>query len=255
MGALDGNVKTPFGEVSKKTAAMVGGGAALLLLIVWYRTKKAKAVAAAGANTGINPATGYPYGSPEDAAALANQASFVTPTGGGGGGGATTGGFVSNAQWTQDAINKMVSAGAVADPQLLSIALGRYITGQPAGDAVNLSLIQQAIAFEGYPPVAGTNGYPPSINTSNPVPTPEPTPTPTPTPTPAPVQIPATLVAPAYQDLDTWCQTAVIDVYHIPYTFTRMQELNPGLPIKWVYRPGPDGNSPQLTVPTTVRIG
>jgi hypothetical protein len=169
MTVLEGTVKTPFGEVSKKTALIVGGGLFGLLIIVYYRSKKAKdaaATAAAGANTGIDPATGYTYGSPEDAAALANQSAYVTPTGvggGGGGSGSTTTGFVSNGQWAQAAEQFMQAEGLVEDPAALASALGKYITGQPASDT-DMNLINQAIAFQGLPPIAGPSGYPPSIN-------------------------------------------------------------------------------------------
>jgi hypothetical protein len=181
MAFLEGSVKTPFGEVSKKTAVLVGGGAGLLLVILYYRSRKnaaaAAATAAAGANTGIDPATGYTYGSPEDAAALAAQGAYVTPggSGGGGGGSATTiTGFVSNGQWAQAAEQFMQAEGLIADPAALASALGKYITGQPASD-IDMNLINQAIAFQGLPPVAGPSGYPPSINRA-PVPPPTDTP-------------------------------------------------------------------------------
>lgn len=190
---MSDTITTPFGAVPKKTAMIVGGGAVLIFGIVWYRSKKnASASAAAGANTGVNPATGYPYGSAEDAAALAAQAAYITPTGGGGGGGSGAfpsggvgGAYVSNQQWSQAVIEYMTAHGLVSDASALSEALGKYLTGQPVITAPMRSLIEQAIALSGFPPIAGTGGYPPSINTSNPVPgstTPPPTQTPPPTP-------------------------------------------------------------------------
>lgn len=170
MGALDGTIKTPMGDVSKKTALLVGGGLGIVA-VIWYRGRKAKAAtASAGANTGINPATGYPYGSPEDAAALAAQSAYVTPaTGGGGSNIPTTGvGYTNNGQWTQAATTYLLDHQLVVDATALSQALGRYVTGQPCNDT-DRTLIQQAIAVMGYPPVAGPTGYPPSINTSHPV--------------------------------------------------------------------------------------
>lgn len=171
MGALDGTLQTPFGAVSKKTALIVGGGAVLIIGVGYYRSKQAQktaATASAGASVGTDPATGFLYGSPEDAAALANQATYVTPTGAGGGNGGaatTTTGYVSNGQWAQAAVQYMTAQGLVTDPSQLSSALGKYITGSPV-NAAEQSLIQQAIAFQGLPPVAGPAGYPPSLNTS-----------------------------------------------------------------------------------------
>ena len=169
---LAGSVNTPVGHVSKKTALYAGGGAAVILGYAYWRytqTKKAEAVAASGASVGIDPATGFLYGSPEDAAALANQATYVTPTsvggtGGGGGGSGGGGGFTSNAQWVQAAIQYLETQGLIQDPTTIAGALGRYVTGSPVTPE-DVNLIQQAIAVEGMPPVAGPNGYPPSLNT------------------------------------------------------------------------------------------
>lgn len=175
---LEGTVNTPFGSVSKKTAALIGAGVIVVAGIVYYRGKKASLAEAAIAEAGqsdINPATGFPYGSAEDAAALAAQASFISPTGGGVGGGPsgsipTTGtGFATNAEWSQFVITYMDTNDVVADIGPLSAALGAYLTGKPP-TADGISLIQQAIAIAGYPPVPGANGYPPSINTNTSVP-------------------------------------------------------------------------------------
>lgn len=175
--ALEGTVHTPLGAVSKKTAILGGAAVVILAGIVYMRSRKASQAAAtanAGANTGIDPATGYAYGSAEDAAALANQASYINPSvpyapGGGGGlsdtGTLGPGGFTNNAQWAQYAETTLASNGAVSDISALSAAIGKYLTDQPVnGD--QQSLINQAIAIAGYPPVSGPSGYPPSINTS-----------------------------------------------------------------------------------------
>lgn len=187
MAGLEGTVKVPiFGEVPKKTALLVGGGIAVLVGIMYYRGKKASAAAASVAAAGsseINPATGFAYGSPEDAAAMAAQAAYVTPggvgTGGGGGSPGQPTGFTSNGQWAQAAEQYMQAEGLIVEPTALASALGKYITGHQA-TPLDSDLIHQAIAFQGYPPISGPNGYPPAINTStDPVPTPDPTPTPT----------------------------------------------------------------------------
>lgn len=173
---LEGTLNTPVGAVPKKTAALVGGAIALLVAVMYFRGKKqSAATSTAGASTEINPATGFIYGSPEDAAAMAAQANFQTGGsvgGGGGGGGSTPGtGFTNNAQWVQSTITGMTNSGIIQDASALSVALGKYIAGQPVGnDSVVRSLIEQAIAFNGPPPLAGPNGYPPSINTQNPLP-------------------------------------------------------------------------------------
>jgi hypothetical protein len=48
------------------------------------------------------------------------------------------------------------------DAQTVSAALGAYEEGQQVTSAQQ-SIIQAAIGVEGYPPVPGANGYPPSI--------------------------------------------------------------------------------------------
>lgn len=158
---------------------VVIGGAVLVIVIgvVYYRSKQqsASSVDAAG-STSIDPATGYAYGSAEDAAALASQSNYVNPAqyGYGYGGnyvpsGTTAAtGFTNNAAWAQAAEAYMVDIGG--DANLIGNALGKYIAGA-AVTSDQQSLIQQAIAFEGIPPVGGTNGYPPSIRTATTAPT------------------------------------------------------------------------------------
>lgn len=175
---LEGTVQTPLGNVKKETALLGGVAIAVFMGVVYYRSKKAKAAAAtanAGANTGIDPATGYAYGTPEDAAALANQAGYINPgqpfysgSGGanfvGGSGTPGPGSFTSNAQWTQYAEQIMAQNGN-QDSTGLASALGVYLAGQPA-TPTQVDLIHQAIAIADKPPIAGPTGYPPSINTT-----------------------------------------------------------------------------------------
>lgn len=160
------------GSTKKTTVYAVSAGAVLLIAVVYYRSKKqaAAAQAASVAQAGTNetdPATGYPYGSPEDAAALSTQASYYQATGGyggnGGGGSAGTGtgtGFVSNAAWAQ-AYEEYAVNHTQANATTVAAALGKYLTGQPLNQD-QLNIVEQAIAFEGLPPISGTNGYPPS---------------------------------------------------------------------------------------------
>lgn len=183
-----------FGKQIPKQTLFIGAGAAGLLGVAMYRYKKqqaatnatAAAAAAAvapgtgaGSSDGTDPATGFPYGSTEDAAALTSQGQYVDPSMYGGygagdlsyaaGGVTYTGsvvpaaGFSSNAQWSQAAEQYMVGNGG--DANAIGNALGKYLTGN-ALTPDQQTLVEQAIAFEGYPPVAGTNGFPPSIQTA-----------------------------------------------------------------------------------------
>lgn len=187
--ALEGTIQTPLGAVSKKTALIAGGLGVVVLAIGYYRAKKAD-IGDSTAEGEINPATGYPYGSAEDAAELMAQAAFIRPEGNTGGGGGSpsgqypSGSYSNNAQWVQAVIEYMMGTGVIDNPATLSEALGKYITGAAVTDAQR-SLIEQAIAVQGFPPVAGNAGYPPSIN-QQPVPA-----NPPPTNTPPPVTPPA----------------------------------------------------------------
>jgi len=169
--ALEGKFNTPIGAVQKKTAVLLGGCAVVLAVIVYYRQKQLGGSGDVSTEDApINPATGYPYGSPEDAAALAQQSSYVSPVASGGGGSSippSNVGFTSNGEWTQAAITYMTNNNLIEDPSQLSAALGKYVTGAYADDT-QAGLIQQAIAAVGYPPLNGINGYPPSINKTPP---------------------------------------------------------------------------------------
>jgi len=165
-GLTGGSIKTPFGPV-KKSTAYIAGGAVIILAILYYRSQKAKqaSVTAAGQSE-IDPATGYPFGSPEDAAALGNQANYQFPAGGGGGGGGNgNANPLNNAEWSNNVIQYWKD-NDLGDVALMSAALGVYLAGGvPTADQVNL--IHQATAIKGLPPDAGTNGYPPAINTAS----------------------------------------------------------------------------------------
>lgn len=175
MDGLEGTIKTPMGPVQKKTALYIVFGVAAIGGVVWYRHRNAPAADTTTTPTDaeIDPSTGYAYGSPEDAAALLAQANYVTPTDPTGGGSSSvpsTGtGYVSNGAWTQGVIAYMTSNGLVEDPTALSSALGKYVTASYVvpGSAED-SLITQAIAVQGYPPISGPNGMPPAINRNPP---------------------------------------------------------------------------------------
>jgi hypothetical protein len=173
--ALEGTIETPFGKISKKTALIGGAGLAGIIGIVWYRSKSAPDTSTSEDATGqstadIDPATGFPYGSPEDVAALQadqNYAGGFGPIYYGGGGGGGDGGqpgpgsFTTNAQWSQYAEDYLVNTIGLSASDVGN-ALGKYLTGQALTDAM-ISIVNQAIAFAGNPPLAGENGYPPAF--------------------------------------------------------------------------------------------
>lgn len=180
------DVKVPgVGTVPKKGVAVGLGVLALVLGIAWYRHSRNASAAAASPATqpdpnAIDPATGLTYG--EEAAGI--QAGDLA--GGGTGYGDTSGivgysangqpvyadqvgygptpNFVNNAAWSQAAQQYLV-ASTGADAGTVAAALGTYLAGQPLTQA-QASVVQQAIAFFGQPPQAGSNGYPPSLNLS-----------------------------------------------------------------------------------------
>lgn len=167
----------------KKTVYIgVGGVALVAVYVVIHKRQQASSAATAAtdagnqvADTSIDPATGFPYGSAEDAQALSDwQTSSGLPSntfggGGVGGTGQAPGSFANNAQWAQAAEQAIGSTGGDAK----ATALGRYLLGQSA-NPTQRQAIEQAIAAEGDPPVAGANGFPPSIRDtpSNPPPHP-----------------------------------------------------------------------------------
>lgn len=190
-GPPSGGGKKFFG-MSKNEALIAGIGGSLLLGFTVYRysqQKKASDAAAtaaaaaqapgtgAGTSDGVDPATGFPYGSTEDAAALTAQSGYNSPLAGLGysdqsylyggspyypGSPNSGGGFTSNAQWAQAAEDYLVNT-AGGNSNTVGNALGKYITGQNVTDTNMQAVINQAIAFEGYPPIPGPDGYPPSI--------------------------------------------------------------------------------------------
>ena len=77
------------------------------------------------------------------------------------GGGVVTAAATTNAMWAQAAVNQLTAQGyAGTDVQA---ALGVYLTGGTLTSSQE-SIVQAAIAVEGYPPQEGANGYPPAMN-------------------------------------------------------------------------------------------
>lgn len=177
-------VKIPLvGETKKSTAVVAGLAVAGVFLVLWSRQRKA---AAAGTDTGnIDPATGYPSGSPADQQALADQQAAQDTSGGlaglgpggftaapfygtGGSPGAVApgpGGFVDNAEWAQYA-QQYLTQNTGASPAAVGQALGAYIQGQPLTPE-EIQVVEEAIAFAGKPPVAGAHGDPPGFRTAH----------------------------------------------------------------------------------------
>lgn len=163
------------GGVSKKALAIGGGAAAAVIGLIYIRKRKAQSSSAATAATGdtstadttgtsdyVDPglqdtSQGPTYGATGYYDPNAGQ--WVYGNTGTGQAAATT-----NTQWAQNAIAYLGSNVAM-DTAALSAALGAYLQGQ-ALTSDQVSLVDQAIAAEGYPPVSGTGGYPPGIRES-----------------------------------------------------------------------------------------
>lgn len=173
----------------------IGGVIAAGVTGVYFYRKQSNANSAQQASVDqastdqIDPATGYPYGSPEDNAALAQQATYqvngldtglsgygFTGYSGGSGGGVfgtgNPGSFASNAEWAQY-VEAYEENNLGADAPTVGNAIGKYLTGQPL-TTDQVGLVQSAIAIGGYPPVSGPNGNPPGYVTAGSTPPPPP---------------------------------------------------------------------------------
>ena len=172
---------TSFSQLPKnKQQLILAGGAAVILGVGYWRWKQNQsnnaAAGTAADQSNIDPATGYVTGSAEDIAALQAQQATGSGTpggtfGGGGDGGGGTGtptvtSFVDNAAWTQAAtvyLSNLQPGKAAA----ISAALGKYVEGQPLSPA-EVSWVNQAIAAENLPPIAGPGGFPPHYKAEKP---------------------------------------------------------------------------------------
>lgn len=186
-----------IGGIKKEYAygAIAIGG--IVIIVVYMRSKsQSSATNSAGTVTdpagnvcaALSPSSGYCPGTPEDLAYAgntatgsgglvgANNASYVggqiigydqygNPiySSNSGQGNTGPGTFTNNASWAQAAQTYLIDNEPNADPGVIGAALGAYINGHAVTDAQR-SIIEQAIAFEGSPPVAGTDGvHPPGI--------------------------------------------------------------------------------------------
>ena len=73
--------------------------------------------------------------------------------------------FSTNDAWSNWVIGQMQTLNPNLDVGQLTDALGLYLAGQPV-DPAQKTLILDAEAIGGPPPVAGTNGYPPNVRTN-----------------------------------------------------------------------------------------
>ena len=181
-----------IGGVKKEYVYAGGAVLGVVAIVVYTRSKNSAANSAASVTdpagnvcTTLSPTSGYCPGSAEDLAYAgtgatlggSDSASYVggqvigydqygnpiysTSTDQTG----VPGSYTNNAQWSQAAVTYLQQTDSNVDSSVISAALGAYITGNPV-TAAQQSIIQQAIAFEGYPPVGGTGGYPPSMKTA-----------------------------------------------------------------------------------------
>lgn len=174
-------------------AAGIGG---IVLVAVYIRSKKQAASNTTGTVTdpagnvcaALSPSSGYCPGTPEDLAYAgntatgsgglvgSNNASYVggqiigydqygNPiySSNSGQGNTGPGSFTSNANWVQAAMTYIVDAEPNANPATILTALGLYTNGEDIKTDANRSIIEQAIAAMGYPPIAGKSGNPPGI--------------------------------------------------------------------------------------------
>lgn len=181
----DGQVKVPIiGETNKSTLFIAGLAGVTALGWAWWKQKKtAKAAGAAASttNTAASQGPGYAYGYGAYAYQPYGYGFGMSGLGEYGGGQGDYGyGYygagepvneevpaaaATNAQWSEAAMTALTSAGWAGQDVLT--ALGLYITGSPVS-ATQASIVQAAIAAEGYPPSPGATGYPPAINQSAP---------------------------------------------------------------------------------------
>jgi len=110
---------------------------------IWWYLQRQQAASASVGGPPIDPATGFPSGSPQDAAALAGDSSGTTG-GGSAGQGATSGGqaYADNNAWGIAAINYLVGLGI--DATTANQAIEQYLNSQPLTTAqqgdVNLAI-------------------------------------------------------------------------------------------------------------------
>jgi Fibronectin type III domain len=158
----------------------LGVGGAGLIAYMYKKNKEAKAAAAAAtaktqqATSGAGAQYAYGYGSVSPYAY--GYGYSVQPevygyglgyygygVSGGAGGGVIAPAATTNAMWSQAAVTQLTNQGYTGST--VQAALGVYLTGGTL-TADQETIVQAAIAVEGYPPQPGPNGYPPAMNTA-----------------------------------------------------------------------------------------
>jgi hypothetical protein len=177
--ATDGTVDVPVLGKEKKSTALLALAAAVGVIgfaVIEKRKQAAAAAAAAASSTAAgqftdpagnvcaapDPNTGYCPGTAEDQAAQAQLTSEGELAAGSGGyGTGVIPVFTSNAAWAQYAEQELGSDGADAT----AAAIAAYLSGQALTEA-QVTIVEEATAIAGPPPVPGPNGFPPSMNTT-----------------------------------------------------------------------------------------
>lgn len=186
MAGGDKTVNIPgLGKTNKVTVYVAVAAGVFALGYAWYKHNKSSSSVAANPATGTaaaSSANSYGYGaygyggytySPNSYgygyAALENALTgeeayaygYSAATGAGESG---TGAPTTNAQWSQNAVTQLTAQGT--NGATVQAALGVYLTGGQL-TAAQQTVVQEAIAVEGYPPTAGAGGYPPAMNTAS----------------------------------------------------------------------------------------
>jgi hypothetical protein len=188
------------GKIGGMKKEYVYGGLAIggiVIAVVYFRSKsQSNATNTTGTVTdpagnvcaALSPSSGYCPGTPEDLAYAGNTASgsgglvgtdsssyvggqiigydqYGNPiySSNSGQGNTGPGTFTNNSNWVQACVTYITDADGNANASTILNALGLYINGQDIGSDANRSIIEQAIAAEGFPPVAGASGNPPGI--------------------------------------------------------------------------------------------
>lgn len=145
-------------DAKSKKIYLIGGALGVGVVgWIYLHNKSSAAQAAATASTDpsteIDPATGFPYGSAQDEAALSTESASLQDTG-------TSATYTpintsaaavqTNAAWAQAAQAMLVAIGY--DPETVAGALGAYLGGIPL-TPTQVTIVQAALAEEGPPPV------------------------------------------------------------------------------------------------------
>jgi hypothetical protein len=165
-----------IGPTDRRVVIAGAGVAVVIGGVYWYRSRGATTTTATdGTSAGIDPVTGYESGSEQDLAALNAMglgaagdigSGLPDPTSVGsvlGGTQTTIAGpvFTDNHAWSQYVEEYLITVNGL-NASRTSAALGAYLAGRAVTDDQR-SIIDQATAVGGLPPVAGLGGYPPAI--------------------------------------------------------------------------------------------